>query len=69
MQVGDKVEVVGTVLQITDQSVLVETDPIPGGNPGTQLWFQQSVVQPVPPPAPPTTTAEGTTPPARTPRH
>ena len=45
MPVGDKVEVLGTVKDIVDQSTLIETDD------GHEYWILSKHVSPVPPPA------------------
>ena len=45
MNVGDPVKCVGRVKEIIDPSVMVQTDDQPG-NPGREIWFKQTDLQP-----------------------
>ena len=54
MNVGDPIKVTGTVKEIVADSVMMQSDDQPS-NPGREIWFKQTDVQPNPPV---TTTAE-----------
>ena len=45
MNVGDPVKCVGRVKEIIDPSAMVQTDDQPG-NPGREIWFKQTELQP-----------------------
>lgn len=48
MNVGDPIKCTGVVKEIVKDSVMMQSDDFPG-NPGREIWFRETDVQPNPP--------------------